>query len=80
MRRGRFGVGSNKQRDAAAAWQCPAGPSRLLVWNFPLEVTFKSTNAFGWPQLVVSVYGVDAMGRDVIQGYGSIHLPTCVGR
>jgi B9 domain-containing protein 1 len=60
--------------------QRPAGPSRLLVWNFPLEVTFKSTNAFGWPQLVVSVYGVDAMGRDVIQGYGSIHLPTCVGR
>ena len=91
------------------------------MWNFPLDVTFKSTNAFGWPQarlcsihwafarawhdraqhvhgtcqtggppshahgvavsqVVVSVYGVDALGRDVIKGYGSMHLPTCAGR
>jgi B9 domain-containing protein 1 len=57
-----------------------AGPSRVLVWNFPLDITYRSTNAFGWPQLVVSVYGVDALGRDVIQGYGSMHLPTCAGR
>lgn len=56
------------------------GPCRLLVWNFPLDVTYKATNAFGWPQVVVSVYGVDALGRDVIQGYGCIHLPTCAGR
>jgi len=31
-------------------------------------------------QVVVSVYGVDAWGRDVIKGYGSMHLPTCPGR
>ena len=31
-------------------------------------------------QVVVSVYGVDAWGRDVVQGYGSMHLPTCPGR
>jgi B9 domain-containing protein 1 len=52
----------------------------LLVWNFPVDVTYKATNAFGWPQVVVSVYGVDALGRDVIQGYGCMHLPTCAGR
>lgn len=52
----------------------------MLVWNFPLDVTYKATNAFGWPQLVVSVYGVDALGRDVVQGYGCMHLPTCAGR
>ncbi|GBF90328.1 hypothetical protein Rsub_02434 [Raphidocelis subcapitata] len=57
-----------------------AGPDRMLVWNFPLDVTYKSTNAFGWPQVVVSVYGVDAWGRDVVKGYGSMHLPTCPGR
>ncbi|KIZ00971.1 DNA polymerase iota subunit [Monoraphidium neglectum] len=34
----------------------------------------------GITQVVVSVYGVDAWGRDVIQGYGSMHLPTCPGR
>lgn len=67
----------------ACAGPCRApsvGPCRLLVWNFPLDVTYKATNAFGWPQVVVSVYGVDALGRDVIQGYGCIHLPTCAGR
>lgn len=56
------------------------GPDRQLVWNFPLEATFKATNAFGWPQLVLSVYGPDALGRDVIKGYGSVHLPTRAGR
>jgi hypothetical protein len=45
-----------------------------------MDVTYKATNAFGWPQVVISVYGVDALGRDVIQGYGCIHLPTCAGR
>ena len=33
------------------------GEDALAVWNFPLEVTFKSTNASGWPRLVVSVRG-----------------------
>ena len=50
------------------------------MWNFPLDITYKSTNAFGWPQLIVSVYGLDAFGRDVIKGYGCMHLPTCSGR
>jgi len=50
-----------------------------LVWNFPLDITYRSTNPFGWPQLIVSVYGIDFLGRDVIQGYGCIHLPTTPG-
>mmetsp|Transcript_8572 Transcript_8572/g.14740 ORF Transcript_8572/g.14740 Transcript_8572/m.14740 type:complete len:200 (+) Transcript_8572:185-784(+) len=56
------------------------GPEKLLVWNYPLDLTYKTTNAYGWPQLVVSVYGLDSFGRDVIKGYGCIHLPTCAGR
>ncbi|GMH41181.1 hypothetical protein BSKO_09091 [Bryopsis sp. KO-2023] len=56
------------------------GSGRELVWNFPLDATYKSTNAFGWPQMVVSVYGLDMFGRDVVKGYGSTHLPTCAGR
>lgn len=43
-------------------------------------MTYKSTNAFGWPQIIVSVYGTDAFGRDVIKGYGCMHLPTAAGR
>ena len=55
------------------------GPDQPLVWNFPIEVTYKSTNAFGRPQLILSVFEIDAMGRDVIRGYGCVHLPISAG-
>ena len=55
-------------------------PEQKLVWNFPVEVTYKSTNAFGWPQLVLSVFEIDAFGRDVVRGYGCIHLPVAHGQ
>jgi B9 domain-containing protein 1 len=29
-----------------------ADERQLFVWNFPLEIAFKSTNPYGWPQLV----------------------------
>ncbi|KAI8846463.1 b9 domain-containing protein 1-like protein [Chytridium lagenaria] len=54
--------------------------SRACVWNFPLEISFKSTNPYGWPQLIVSVYGLDEFGRDVVRGYGSIRLPIISGK
>ncbi|XP_015215859.1 B9 domain-containing protein 1 isoform X2 [Lepisosteus oculatus] len=50
------------------------------VWNFPLDITFKSTNPFGWPQIVVSVYGLDAFGNDVVRGYGAVHVPITPGQ
>lgn len=46
----------------------------------PLEITFKSTNVYGWPQLAVSVYGYDWLGNDVIRGYGGTHVPIFPGR
>lgn len=57
-----------------------SGQNRKVVWNFPLDISFKSTNAFGWPQLVLSVYGMDMLSRDVIQGYGRVHIPITPGR
>lgn len=58
-----------------------ADAGRLAVWNFPVDVTFRATNAHGWPQIVVSVYGNDAFGRsDMIIGYGAVHLPLTPGR
>ncbi|XP_066833852.1 B9 domain-containing protein 1 isoform X2 [Anser cygnoides] len=51
-----------------------------LVWNFPIEITFKSTNPSGWPQIVVSVYGPDFFGNDVVRGYGAVHVPFTPGR
>ncbi|GLE02133.1 hypothetical protein PINS_up010971 [Pythium insidiosum] len=51
-----------------------------IVFNFPIDLSFSSTNPFGWPRIVFSVYGLDAIGRDVVRGYGSTHLPTSDGR
>ena len=53
--------------------------AKNIVWNFPFEVNFKTTNPFGWPQVVVRVAGPDFMGRSVVKGYGSIHIPTTPG-
>ena len=54
--------------------------SSAVVWNFPIDVTFKTTNAHGWPRLVVSVYSMDMFGRFVIRGYGSLLIPTVPGQ
>ena len=32
------------------------------------------------PQIVLSCYGQDAFGNDVIRGYGSTYIPSVVGR
>lgn len=53
---------------------------QLFVWNFPLEIAYKSTNPYGWPQLVISCYGTDSFGRDVVRGYGAVHLPISPGK
>ncbi|KAF4143873.1 Ciliary basal body-associated B9 [Phytophthora infestans] len=50
-----------------------------ILLNFPIDVSFKSTNPFGWPRLVLSLYGLDALGRDVVRGYGSITFPVTPG-
>ena len=56
------------------------GADKRLVWNFPIEITYKSTNVYGWPQLCFSVFEVDALGRDIIRGYGMLHIPAFAGR
>ena len=50
-----------------------------IVWNFPLDITFRSTSPHGWPQLVVSVFEMDAVGNEVVRGYGAVHLPLSAG-
>lgn len=50
------------------------------AWNFPLDIAFRSTNAFGWPKLTLAVYGPDWFGRDVVRGYGWAHLPMTPGK
>jgi len=51
-----------------------------IIWNFPIDVSFNTTNVFGWPRIALSVYGIDYFGRDVIRGYGSALVPLSVGQ
>lgn len=44
------------------------GRDSSAVWNFPIEILFKASSAHGWPRLVLSVFGIDALGRDVAKG------------
>nr|CAD7441913.1 unnamed protein product [Timema bartmani] len=60
--------------------KCSGDERQIFIWNFPLEVTFKSTNPHGWPQLIISVYGLDVFGNDVVRGYGLCHLPISPGQ
>ena len=32
------------------------------------------------PQLVISCYGLDFYGHDVVRGYGAVHVPISPGR
>lgn len=52
----------------------------VFTFNFPIDIGFESTNAFGWPRISFGVYGHDFLGRDVVRGYGSILIPTMSGR
>lgn len=53
---------------------------QIFVWNFPLDITWKTTNPHGWPQIVISAYGVDTFGNDVARGYGVCHVPLVPGK
>ncbi|KAK4308880.1 hypothetical protein Pmani_019452 [Petrolisthes manimaculis] len=53
---------------------------QVFVWNFPFDITFKSTNPYGWPQVILSVYGTDFFGNTVIMGYTACHVPITPGK
>ncbi|XP_072381021.1 B9 domain-containing protein 1 [Diabrotica undecimpunctata] len=45
-----------------------------IVLNLPIEIQFKSTNPYGWPQIVLSVYK-----NSTLAGYGRCHMPIKPG-
>ena len=55
------------------------GQENNFVWNMPFEVSLRSTNPSGWPQLVVSCYCPDFFGREVLKAYGVCYFPTTNG-
>ncbi|KAL4455015.1 hypothetical protein ABPG74_006397 [Tetrahymena malaccensis] len=53
--------------------------TRDIVFNLPFEATFSTDTPFGWPQLVISVFGKNFFGLSEVRGYGSVHIPTQPG-
>jgi B9 domain-containing protein 1 len=51
----------------------------ICIWNYPVDVVFKSPRPFGWPQVICSVYGVNLFGNQTVVGYGAFHLPASAG-
>ena len=55
------------------------GQENTFVWNMPFEVSLRSTNPSGWPQLVVSCYRPDFFSREILKAYGVCFFPTTNG-
>lgn len=46
-----------------------------IVFNMPIEQTYRSTNPSGWPQILISVYGRTLWGIETVLGYSRLHVP-----
>ena len=44
------------------------------------EISYRSINPFGWPQLVLNCFSIDQNGNEILKGYGCVHVPTSTGR
>lgn len=55
---------------------CYSSTTKKLNWSMPFEVTYETTVISGWPQLVLELHGRDFFGRNVVRGYGCVHLPS----
>lgn len=49
------------------------------VWNYPIDVSFKTSKPSGWPQVIFAVWGHNRFGKDMVVGYGATHIPTTSG-
>ena len=64
----------------------PIGEARqhhTVVWNCPVDISFKSPNPFGWPQIVFQIFSTDSKkdeaGAAPCLAYGVAHFPIGAG-
>ena len=50
-----------------------------LVWNFPFELVYRMNDVSGWPKILLTLTSRDFLGRDMVCGYGVMHVPTQAG-
>ena len=74
------GVGMSQISRRGALGSCDGRGANAIVWNFPIEISFRSTSPHRWPRLALSVYGFDFLGRDVLRRCASLLLPVTPGR
>ena len=56
------------------------GSTSYFVWNMPFQIILNSDNPLNWPQLVISCYNPDFLGREVLKAYGTCYIPTTTGQ
>ena len=67
-----FGVTSGISQHAYKSMQT----NDRVVWNFPFEMVYSAHDITGWPMICLTLTARDFRGRDVICGYGVMHVPT----
>ena len=61
--------------DSQYSVNVPTRAGATSVWNFPISATFTTTNAYGWPRLVVTLCDNNLVAR----GYGVCVIPPYPG-
>lgn len=55
------------------------GTTCYFVWNMPFQLRLNCENISNWPQLVISCYYPDFLGREILKAYGTCYIPTTKG-
>lgn len=58
------------------------GCASYFIWNMPFDVRLcceNPDNLEKWPQIVISCFAPDFLGREVLKAYGTCFLPTTSG-
>ena len=55
------------------------GSSFYFVWNMPFQIRLNCEKPLNWPQLIISCYYPDFLGREILKAYGTCYMPTSNG-
>ena len=74
-------AGGDKSGQGQHAFKSSYGSvhAQRIVWNLPFEVTYRSMNPHGWPQIVIYCTYLDSDGDEYVKAYGCTHVPIQPG-
>ena len=56
------------------------GSTCYFVWNMPFQMRLYSEKPSNWPQIIISCYYPDFLGREILKAYGTCYIPTTNGQ